>query len=588
MGITFNPLVFTGLQSTGSSGGGGGGANTTLSNLTSPVALNQPLQTALGTNLQLITTNNPSGNSDSIILTPGTASGTRGEVEFFGGDMYLTEAQLSNWWGTTLPGFVFNGNTPTAQIAAGVLFGTADIPVGNTTTSEVDINLISGSQLDPGNVQTTGIIYVVSGNNLGTGIGAASGALIAGSGLTSSPSSSGLVYIASGGNSSTGSSGPVTFASGDTTSGSSGTVTINSGATSTSSSGYISITTGAATTASSGPIYLISGATTGSSASGSVTLESGGTVNATSGNIYLQSSASSGSGGSGAINLLTGNTTSGTGSASGEILLLTGDVSNASTSGNILIQTGNPQAASGASGNILITAGQSGSSPFVNTNSGQVIISNANVTGTGNSGSLTTESGSVVDGNSGQINFQTGAASGIGNSGNILFKPGTVNSGTRGKLQFQDGSEGTSGYAWTSIDGSGSGNWQAIVAPAGTLSGTTLNSSVTHSSLTTVGNILTGSWAGSVIAVAHGGTGNSSINAYTVVCGGTTSTNALQHVSGNGTSGQVLSSNGINQLPTWNTLGISATITTAALTVGGTQGSMTFVNGCLTAQTQAT
>jgi hypothetical protein len=37
-----------------------------------------------------------------------------------------------------------------------------------------------------------------------------------------------------------------------------------------------------------------------------------------------------------------------------------------------------------------------------------------------------------------------------------------------------------------------------------------------------------------------------------------------------------------------DTRGINATITTAALTIGGTQGSMTFVNGCLTAQTQAT
>lgn len=40
-----------------------------------------------------------------------------------------------------------------------------------------------------------------------------------------------------------------------------------------------------------------------------------------------------------------------------------------------------------------------------------------------------------------------------------------------------------------------------------------------------------------------------------------------------------------SQLPT---AGISATITTAALTVGGTQGSMTFTNGILTAQTPAT
>jgi hypothetical protein len=34
--------------------------------------------------------------------------------------------------------------------------------------------------------------------------------------------------------------------------------------------------------------------------------------------------------------------------------------------------------------------------------------------------------------------------------------------------------------------------------------------------------------------------------------------------------------------------GLSVTITTAALTVGGTQGSQTFVNGVLTAQVQAT
>lgn len=46
-------------------------------------------------------------------------------------------------------------------------------------------------------------------------------------------------------------------------------------------------------------------------------------------------------------------------------------------------------------------------------------------------------------------------------------------------------------------------------------------------------------------------------------------------------SGQIATS----QLPT---AGITATITTAALTSGGTQGSMTFTNGILTAQVQAT
>ena len=44
---------------------------------------------------------------------------------------------------------------------------------------------------------------------------------------------------------------------------------------------------------------------------------------------------------------------------------------------------------------------------------------------------------------------------------------------------------------------------------------------------------------------------------------------------------------GLGTMATQNT-GITATITTAALTALGTQGSMTFTNGILTAQTQAT
>jgi len=51
--------------------------------------------------------------------------------------------------------------------------------------------------------------------------------------------------------------------------------------------------------------------------------------------------------------------------------------------------------------------------------------------------------------------------------------------------------------------------------------------------------------------------------------------------------------NSVATLPTFGTivtqnLGLTATITTAKLTTGGTNGSMTFVNGILTAQTQAT
>ena len=47
----------------------------------------------------------------------------------------------------------------------------------------------------------------------------------------------------------------------------------------------------------------------------------------------------------------------------------------------------------------------------------------------------------------------------------------------------------------------------AVIAPAGTLSGNTLNSTVVSSSLTSVGTIGTGVWQGSTIGVAYGGTG---------------------------------------------------------------------------------
>ena len=48
-----------------------------------------------------------------------------------------------------------------------------------------------------------------------------------------------------------------------------------------------------------------------------------------------------------------------------------------------------------------------------------------------------------------------------------------------------------------------------VTAAAGTLTGTTLNSTVVTSSLTTVGTIATGVWSATDIAVLHGGTGSS-------------------------------------------------------------------------------
>ena len=73
----------------------------------------------------------------------------------------------------------------------------------------------------------------------------------------------------------------------------------------------------------------------------------------------------------------------------------------------------------------------------------------------------------------------------------------------------------------------------------------------------------------SPIIASEGGTGASSFTAYSVITGGTSSTGALQNVSGVGTSGQVLFSNGSSALPSWQSPSSGArTVSTAYTTAG--------------------
>lgn len=84
--------------------------------------------------------------------------------------------------------------------------------------------------------------------------------------------------------------------------------------------------------------------------------------------------------------------------------------------------------------------------------------------------------------------------------------------------------------------------------------------------LTTTGSGSTIGLTGT-LNVANGGTGDASFTAYSVICGGTTSTGALQSVASVGTAGQVLTSNGAAALPTWQNAGLA--------TVDQTTGSVT-------------
>lgn len=133
----------------------------------------------------------------------------------------------------------------------------------------------------------------------------------------------------------------------------------------------------------------------------------------------------------------------------------------------------------------------------------------SNITATSNS-TLTTLSSlslpySQVTGAPAAITALTGDATATG-PGSVGLTLATVNSNV--------GSFGSStSIPSFTVNGKGlitaaSGN--VVIAPAGTLSGTTLNATVLSSSLTSVGTITTGVWNGTPIAIANGGTGQTS------------------------------------------------------------------------------
>jgi hypothetical protein len=91
----------------------------------------------------------------------------------------------------------------------------------------------------------------------------------------------------------------------------------------------------------------------------------------------------------------------------------------------------------------------------------------------------------------------------------------------------------------------GGSNTQVQYNSSGALAG---SANLTFNGTTLTANTLN---LTNALGVAYGGTGIVTTTAYGLIAAGTTSTGAFQQVSGTGSSGQLLTSNGAGALPTW-------------------------------------
>lgn len=264
----------------------------------------------------------------------------------------------------------------------------------------------------------------------------------------------------------------------------------------------------------------------------SITVAAGANITVTGSPVSLGGTVTiASSGGSGSVVELTGNSGGAVGPDGGGNINVVGD-------GTVVTVVGNP-------GTNTLTTSITGVVPVANGGTGASTLTGVLI-GHGTSpvtGNAVTQYDVLIGGASNAITSVAPSAT----SGVPLISKGSATNPAFGTAVVAGGGTGTTGFTAYSVITAGATGTAPLQSVAG---------------LGTSGQLLTSNGAGAFptwqtssfttpVTVPNGGTGDTSIGAYEVVCGGTTSTNPLQTVSGLGTSGYVLTSNGAAALPTW-------------------------------------
>ena len=280
------------------------------------------------------------------------------------------------------------------------------------------------------------------------------------------------------------------------------------------------------------------------------------------------------------------------------------NVSGVGSSGQVLTSNGAgalPTWQTGASGTVTSVSGTAGqidvatgtTTPVISIDSGYV--GQTSITTLGTIGTGTWQGNSVALAHGGTNANLTASNGGIFYS---TASAGAILAGTSTALQMlQSGASTTPAWSTTTWPATSTINQILYSSSANTIAGlATANNGVlitssggvpsisstlptgVQTNITELGTITTGVWTGTTIAVANGGTGNTTFTAYSVLCAGTTSTGAFQNVSGVGSSGQVLTSNGASALPTWQSPAEGLIVNQNTSTVTMSAGSQYFIN----------